>query len=59
MVRRPVGAWSAWFGFGDAAEGDVEAESAEFSDVVADLPYLGAALVVVRPEILVSHAGAG
>ena len=54
------GAWSGWFGFGDAAEGDVEAEGAELADVVADLPAdLGAALVVVRAEILISHTGAG
>ena len=47
-------------GFGDAAEGDVEAEGAELADVVADLPAdLGAALVVVRAEVLISRAGAG
>jgi hypothetical protein len=40
-------------GFGDAAEGDFEAEGAELADVVADLPAdLSAALVVVRAEAL-------
>ena len=34
--------WSAWFGFGDAAEGDFEAEGAELADVVADLPAISA-----------------
>ena len=52
--------WSAWFGFGDAAEGDFEAEGAELADVVADLPAdLSAALIVVRAEILIPHTGAG
>jgi hypothetical protein len=51
---------SAWFGCGDAAQGDFEAEGAELADVVADLPAgLAAALVVVRAEVLIAHAGVG
>ena len=49
----PVG-----FGFGDAAESDLEAEGSELADVVGDLAA-GVALpvVVVRAEVLVAHAG--
>ena len=53
--------WPArfWPGSGDGAQGDFEAEGAELADVVCDLPAdAGPALVVVRAEILVSHAGA-
>jgi len=47
-------------GFGDAAEGDFEAEGAEFADVVGDLPAdVLPALVIVRTEVLVARAGAG
>jgi len=53
-------ACSVWFGFGDAAEGDFEAEGAEFADVVGDLAAdVALALVVVDPEVLVAHAGVG
>ena len=56
-------AWLGWFrgvGFGDAAEGDFEAEGAELADVVADLAAdIAAALVVVRAEVLIAHAGVG
>src|SRR5260221_3131413 len=49
-----------WFGFGDAAEGDLEAEGAELADVVGDLAAgAGLALVVVRAEVGVAGAGAG
>jgi hypothetical protein len=48
------------FGFGDAAEGDFESEGAELADVVGDLAVdVAAALVVVRAEVLVPHAGVG
>ena len=47
-------------GFGDAAEGDFEAEGAELADVVGDLAAgVALALVVVRAEVLISHAGVG
>jgi hypothetical protein len=47
-------------GFGAAAEGDFESEGAELADVVGDLAVdVAAALVVVRAEVLVPHAGAG
>ena len=53
------GVW-VWFGAGDAAQGDFEAEGAELADVVGDLAAdAGLALVVVRAEVLISHAGAG
>jgi hypothetical protein len=49
-----VGSWD------DAAEGDVEAEGAEFADVVGDLAAGAAlALVVVRSEVLILQAGGG
>ena len=45
-------------GFGDAAEGDVEAEVAELADVVGDLAAdVTLAFVVVRAEVGVAHAG--
>ena len=47
-------AWSVWAGFGDAAEGDLEAGGAEFADVAVHVPL---AVVVVRAEVLISHAG--
>jgi len=47
------------FGFGDAVEGDFEAEGAELADVVGDLPAGALALVVVRAEVLIARAGAG
>jgi hypothetical protein len=48
---------SVWLG---TAEGDFEAEGFDLADVVGDLAAgLGAALVVVRAEVLVSHAGVG
>ena len=53
---------AAWPGvwFGEAAEGDFEAEGAELADVVGDLPAdAGLALVVVRAEVLIPRAGAG
>src|SRR5271169_3347835 len=41
-------ACSVWLGFGDAAQGDFEAEGAELADVVSDLPAgVALALVVV------------
>jgi hypothetical protein len=44
----------------DAAEGDFEAGGAELADVVGDLPADAAlALVVVRAEVLMPHAGVG
>jgi hypothetical protein len=51
---------SVGFGFGDAAQGDFEAEGSELADVVGDLAAgVALALVVVRAEVLVTHAGAG
>jgi hypothetical protein len=51
----PVG-----FGFGDAADGDFEAEGSERADVVGDLAAgVALAVVVVRAEVLISHAGVG
>jgi hypothetical protein len=45
-------------GFGDAAQGDFEAEGAGLADVVGDLAAdAGLALVVIRAEILISHPG--
>ena len=45
-------------GFGDAAEGDFEAEGSELADVVRDLAAgVALAVVVVWAEILVAHAG--
>jgi len=53
-------ACSVWVGFGDAAERDFEAEGAEFADVVGDLAAdVAPALVVVRAEVDVAHAGVG
>ena len=50
-----VGVW-----FGEAAEGDLEAEGAEFADVAGDLAAgAGLAFVVVRAEVGVAGAGAG
>jgi hypothetical protein len=47
-----------WTGFGDAAEGDFEAEGSGLADVVGDLAAgVALAVVVVRAEILVAHAG--
>ena len=49
-----------WLGSGGAAEGDFEAEVAELADVVGDLPAdVALALVVVRAEVLIAHAGGG
>ena len=46
-------ACSVWVGFGDAAEGDFEAEGSELADVVGDLAAgVALALVVVRAEVL-------
>ncbi len=46
-------------GAGDAAEGDFEAEGAEFADVVGDLPAgVTLALVVVGAEVFIPGAGA-
>ena len=51
---------SAWSRFGDAAEGDFEAEGSEFADVAVGLAAdAGLAFVVVRAEILIPGAGAG
>ena len=45
-------ACSVWVGFGDAAEGDFEAEGSELADVVGDLAaHVALALVVVRAEV--------
>ena len=42
------------------AEGDFEAEGSELADVVGDLAAdVALALVVVRAEVLVAHAGVG
>ena len=47
-------------GFRDAAEGDFEAEGAELADVMGDLAAdVALALVVVRAEIGIAHAGFG
>jgi len=47
-------------GFGEAAEGDLEAEGAELADVVSDLPAgAGLAVVVVRAEAGIPGAGPG
>ncbi len=65
-----VGWWSGCLGavclagagvwFGEAAEGDLEAEGAEPADVVGDLPaHAGLAVVVVGAEVVVAGAGAG
>ena len=41
-----------------AAEGDFEAEGAEFADVVGDLAAVVAPpLVIVRAEVLIAHPG--
>jgi hypothetical protein len=51
-------ACSVWVGFGDAGEGDLEAEGAELADVVGDLTAdVALAVVVVRAEVGVAHAG--
>src|SRR5215510_4379650 len=45
---------------GEAAEGDLVAEACELADVVADLAAdVALALVVVRAEVLIAHAGVG
>jgi hypothetical protein len=50
-------ACSAGFGFGEAAEGDFEAEGSELANVVGDLAaHVALALVVVRAEVLVGCA---
>jgi len=65
-----VGEWSgglgagclagAGVGFGEPAEGDLEAEGAELADVVGDLPaHAGLAFVAVRAEVLIPRAGGG
>ena len=55
-----VGPVPSGLGFGDAAEGDLEAEGAELADVVGDLAAgVALALVVVRAEVLIAHAGVG
>ena len=47
-------------GLGRAGKGDFQAEFLQFADVVGDLAAaLGAALVVVGSEVVVSHAGVG
>jgi hypothetical protein len=47
-------------GFGDAAEGDFEAEGSELADMMGDLAAgVALAIVVVRAEVLISHAGIG
>src|SRR5262245_66501921 len=47
--------WPCRVGSGDAAEGDFEAEGAEFADVVRDLAAgVALALVVVGAEVYVS-----
>src|SRR5262249_61966072 len=52
--------WPCRVGSGDAAEGDFEAEGAEFADVVSDLAAGGAlALGVVGAGGFVLGAGAG
>jgi hypothetical protein len=52
------GLWLAGLAGGEATEGDLEAEGAELADVVGDLAAdIGAALVVVGAEVLVSQAG--
>jgi hypothetical protein len=44
----------------DAAQGELEAEGAELADVMGDLPAeAGPAVVVVRAEVLMAHAGTG
>ena len=58
-VRRPGGVCSVGFGFGEAAERDFEAEGAELADVVGDLAAMRLALVVIRAEVGISHAGIG
>jgi hypothetical protein len=51
---------SVGVGFGDAAEGDFEAEGAELADVVGDLAAdVALPLVVAGAEVLVAHAGVG
>src|SRR6516162_2887455 len=56
----PGGVCSVGFGSGDAAEGDLEAEGSELADVVGDLAaHVALALVVIRAEVLVPHAGVG
>ena len=53
-------ACSVGFGVGEAAEGDLEAEGAELADVMGDLAAdVTLALVVVRAEVLIPHAGVG
>ena len=53
-------ACSVWVWFGEAAEGDLEAEGAELADVVGDLAAgVALAFVVVRAEVGVAHAGVG
>src|SRR5579859_6936565 len=55
-----VGGFWVVLGWCGAAEGDFQAEFFKFADVVGDLAAgLGAALVVVRAEVLVAHAGVG
>jgi len=52
-ARRP-------FWFGDAAEGDFEAEGAELADVAGDRAAdVALALVVVQAEVRIAHAGVG
>ena len=54
------GVWSVWVRFRDAAERDFEAEGAELADVVGDLAADAAlALVVIRAEVGIAHAGVG
>jgi hypothetical protein len=49
--------WSVRVGFGDAGEGDFEAEGFDLADVVGDLAAGGGLpFVVVRAEVLVPHA---
>ncbi len=51
-------ACSVWLGFGDAAQGDFEAEGAELADVVGDLPAgVALAFVVVNAEVLIAMPG--
>jgi hypothetical protein len=55
-----LGRFRVVLGWSGAAEGDFQAEFLEFADVAGDLAAgLGAALVIVRSEVLVPHAGVG
>ena len=50
--------WSGGVRFGEAGEGDFEAEGGELADVVSDLAAgAGLAFVVVGAEVLIPRAG--